>query len=449
MAEKHLIVPTPSGSTPCASPCHTPYFQEEQEEYGAAAVMRMTLGSQKVGLAPLPSQVDLYNYAIAQNRPGEPMGLWYIDPQGLRDTLRDHRPPGFTNTFNIYGFPNTTAGRQQAHQKIIDTIDAFEVAPAALVQGGSQWVAVVGYRTNDGTGDLEAVFLNDPRPPVSDGTGDPPDHEVDASLWDSHSYYFQVISAPGSFWHEQLVLVVDPKPPEGESRVARQSPLAEGRQIISPSQAVEFVHKHLEGRGMLRRKLFARAVEAGQVAEPQLVQTRHREDQFYYLTRFQINEGDAAVVALDARSGIFLEAIAYHKPVRFFGVAPKEIPRLLEKGFTIYERTEDVRNRIVGQLHHYLNPERCGLAPEVVTQRLHHILDLELARLRQPLLHRQFRPEEINVHSTMVWQPSAQSMSPLYPAYLVSTPRQNLYVRAADGLVFDGWMRPWWQRLGG
>jgi hypothetical protein len=173
MAEKHLIVPTPGGSTPCASPCHTDLYQEETEQYGGAAVMRMVLGSQKVGLNPLPTQATLYNDAITRNLGTESPGTWFIDPQGLRDSVMHFRPASFTNSFVNYSF--AAGDLASANAKIVYTIDHYEVAPAVLIGSGTQWVAVVGYRT-DGSGALQSVFLNDPRPPLSEGTGDPPEY---------------------------------------------------------------------------------------------------------------------------------------------------------------------------------------------------------------------------------------------------------------------------------
>jgi hypothetical protein len=431
---KHLTTAVPPGCTPCATPCNTPYHQEETVEKGGAAVMRMMLGSQKVGLTPLPTQQELYDEAITHNLATEPAGTWYIDPQGLAETLIHFKPAAFTNTFINYSFPNTAGGRGEANQKIVFTIETYEVAPAVVVADGGQWIAVVGYLTN-AAGQLQSFFVNDPRPPIVDGTGDPPDFEVPAATWNAN--YMQPV-AGGAQWNNQFTMVCDPKPPRGELAAVRERPLADGRRLIDPDRAVQLTRQVLEERGTLRRELFARAVGQGTVARPQLVQNLDREDQYYYLVRFQRDGRDAAVVALDARFGIFLEAIAYHQPVQFFRPA-NELPRLLARGVPREERLEDVRDRLLDRWSGQPGDPR----------RFRRDLEAELARLREPLGRYQPRPEEVSVHPVMVWQPSPGSMSMLYPYYLVNTPKRRLYVRAADGEIFTRLGPLYWQRLGG
>lgn len=465
--------------------------------------MKMILESDKVGLKPAPSQAGLFNDAKSRNLSSEPAGTWDIDPQGLRDSLMHFKPSTFKQVFINYNF--AAANVAAANAKIVYTIDQYEVAPAVVVATGTQWLAVVGYRT-DGGGNLQAVFVNDPRPPITDGTGDPPDFEVSAEIWTSSTYsYMQPVSG-GKFWNNQLAMVCDPDPPKGELASAREKPRADGRQIISPEQAIEFTREILEERGTLERELFARAIKSGTPAEPQLVKILDREDQFYYLVRYQIEGQDAAVVALDARFGVFLEAIAYHRPLRFFRPTPAEIPSLLTKPLTLEEGVEDVRDRIIDWLAQNVDPALPGgipgwsfsfavrlarlifsfrlnlsleqrqpgtsavqaprLSPQSSDQekasrqrrlqpsgwdmqRLRNMLDTEIARLRQPIGYREIRPEELNVHPMMVWQPSAESISMLYPFYQVGIPGQEIYIRAADGEVFTKLNSLFLQRLGG
>lgn len=429
MAEKHLDTPGVN---------FTPYYQEETAERGGAAVMRMVLGSDKLGLNPLPSQQDLYNDAHGRNDATEPAGVWYIDPQGLRDSLMHFKPASFTNIFVNYDF--AAADRAQANAKIVYTIDHYEVAPAVLVGAGPQWLAVVGYRTDAG-GALQAVFVNDPRPPITDGTGDPPDFEVAAATWnDPAGGYFRPVNG-GVRWNNRFAMVCDPDPPRGELPAARDAPHADGRRILDPEQIVELSRRALKERGTLKRELFARAVEGGTPAKPQLVQMLDREDRFYYLVRYQIEGQDAAVIALDARFGVFLEGIAYRRPLRFFRITAGAIPRLLSKGLVLEERLEDVRDRIIG----LLAAEPCRPDREL----LHRRLEVELARLRQPIGHREPHAEEIDVHPLMVWQASAASLSMLYPFYQVNTPRRRIYIRAADAGIFTVLDPLFWLRLGG
>jgi hypothetical protein len=439
MAEKHLRVPSPGG-TPCASPCNTDLYQEETFERGGAAVAKMMLCSQKVGLDPMTTfQTDLYTYANSHNLATEPANLWDVDPMGLRTVLRDKKPPAFGNTFNIYTFTNDQAGLDAANAKIIYTIDNYEVAPAALVAGGTQWVAVVGYKT-DGAGHLTDIFLNDPRPPVSEGTGDPPDFQVAASTWDDNNYFNAVDG--GVEWNNKRVLVVDPEEPKGELPTAVEKPLFDGRDLINPDEAIKAAFHLLRERGAAERPLFARALEAGQPAAPHLVQVSDREDTFYYLVRIQVRGEDLAVIALDARFGTFLEAIAYHKPLRFFALTPEEVPGRFKEGLVLHENLENVRDRIIQRLQKVTGPVQpagrpASLLPGVELAQVNRILAEEIARARRPQVYRRFRTPELSVHPVMVWQPSAESISRLYPSYSVATPRGNYLVRAADGLIYD------------
>jgi hypothetical protein len=291
------------------------------------------------------------------------------------------------------------------------------------------------------------MFLNDPRPPLPVGTSDPPDFEVSAANWNTNTYYLQAVSG-GTQWNNQFAMVCDPDKPKGELRAAVEKPRADGRQIIKAEQAVALAKDLLAERGSLERELFARAIKQGKPAKPQLVQVLDKKDQFYYLVRWQIDGQDAALVAIDARFGVFHEAIAFHKPLISFRVSPAEIPRLLERRFVEEERIEDVRDRIVHRLIQRLDPRQPGLAGWEL-QPLRDMLEVELARSRQPAHSFEVRPEEINVHSMMVWQPAAQSMSMLYPFYLVNTPQRPYYVRAIDAAVFTRFDPLFRQRLGG
>jgi len=151
----------------------------------------------------------------------------------------------------------------------------------------------------------------------------------------------------------------------------------------------------------------------------------------------------------DARYGIFLEAIAFHRPLRFFRLGPREVPKVLREGLTIEERLEDVRDRIINRLMASVDLKQPGVLPGWDFQRLRGMLDREIALMRQPITRLQFRPEEISVHPLMVWQPTAESMSLLYPFYQVNTPKRRIYVRVADAALFTDLVVVGLQRLGG
>lgn len=450
MTEEHLIG--------VGSGVHTPHEQEYELEYGGAACMRMVLGSETVRCwdgvttqapAPTKTQVDLHAIAQGLNSPDEPADLWEIDPQGLKETLMAEKPACFENVFTIFTFAEGARG--EANQKIIDTIHEWQVAPCVLVQDATQWLTVVGYRTNDASGSLESFFVNDPRPPISVGTGDPPDHEIPADVWNgtdvlNSDYYFQPVKAISSQWHDKLAMVCDPEPPKSSISVERQKPLADGKQLLSSEQIIEIAEKILKDRGIIKRKLYKQALEGCTLAKPQLVKILNKEDQFYYLLRYQIKGHDLAALAIDARFGTLLECIAYNKPVRLFRYQSGQIPQVLMRNPQLSESIEDIRERLVS---HITSNYDSNNPSTIFNERFQNLLDKEILQARRQFIFNRLRREEISVHPTMVWQPSAQCISPLYPSYLVSTPKRNIYVRAADGLAFRDYIYPRMLRLGG
>src|SRR5438034_1121108 len=134
MAEKIL-------STPGVN--ETRYFIEpaDMADYGGACAMWMILNSDKVtapGYGSPPSTTDLeslYSYAVARNAmdPGD----WKINPDGLRITLndKDTAPGRAAFNFDEHSYESTTSMMPQkdANDKIIYTIQQWEVAPAVMI----------------------------------------------------------------------------------------------------------------------------------------------------------------------------------------------------------------------------------------------------------------------------------------------------------------------------
>jgi hypothetical protein len=445
MAEKHLF--TPAGTIPCQLPCNTPFFQEQTVPRGGAAVMQMVLGCERVGLSPLPSQTDLFNQAVALNQ--ERPFVWYIDPVGLKDTLMARVPSTFNNVFVVDAFPD----RDTVNSIIRQTIDIFEVAPAVLVNSGKQWVAVVGYGIDDNTGLLDKFWVRDPSPPPLSGSATPL-QAVAAATWNTNDYWLKnPVDPTSTVWGGQFAAVCDPKAEPEPLRSAQPVLYATGTEILAPELAVELARRVLEEEGLLDQELFRRAVESCEPSEPSLVRRVDVDDQFYYLVRFQPDVGqDLAVVAVDARFGSFLEAIAYPDPVASRVSSPDEVPSVLEAGVPTRPSVELARDRLIARvLESPVMAETHN--PALALFELRDVLGVELARLRQPGEAVTFRREEILVHQLMVWRPCGPTNSLLYPWYLVSTPIKSVYVRAADGLIstdFDDDCLPFaWQLLGG
>ena len=430
MTKKILLQPFISGATPCTNPCNTTYFPAGTALSGGAAVMQMVLHSARVGV-PIPvdkaqEQKDWFNEVGTNSWNTETAWPWGVDPGGMRQALETKKTlgsPSFHGGFVIYEEPN----RDALNTHITFTIDwtDYEVAPAVLINSGKQWLAVVGYE-RDASGQLLNLWVMDPKTP---GTEQGNSTIVSAPVWGTDPYYLMnPVSTNSMKWGGKFIAVVDPRLPTETLTSAVPRPRADGVEIISPERAIEFARQILEDEGFVDDELYARALESGRPAEPSLVQRLDESDSFYYLVRYQHKGRDMAVVALDARFGVFLEATAFPEPVGFFAVERADVPSLLAEGVPIRPSVQETHDRILRGFLRSETERGSGVPPFSAA------LDLELARLRDPHEFIRFRDREIVVHPLMVSDPCGEA-SLLYPSYMVNTPRKTVYVRAADRKV--------------
>jgi hypothetical protein len=238
---------------------------------------------------------------------------------------------------------------------------------------------------------------------------------------------------------------------------AVEKPRADGKEIIAPERMLEFAQEIL----IERELVVPPDVEAGPThgirppliqlkpAAPQLVHALDRRDQFYYLLRYQIDELDALVLLVDARFGTFMEAITFPKPIRFFGIAPEDIPEILKQGLFLEDSIEEVRERIINYLIQNLDLKDSGRVMPSNLDRIRETVDGELYRLRQPLEHIRMWPELIQIHPVMAWHPNPYSLSMLYPYYQVNILSFQVYIRANDGKIVFKFDPFFGVRLGG
>jgi hypothetical protein len=414
---------------------YTPYYQQETNDFSGAAVMRMVLGSAKIGLNPLPNQLTLYNQAHGRNDASEPVvANWKIDPQGMRDALMALRPSTFTGTFVMNAY--TLENRAAANSLLVQTINTYQVAPAVLIEQGKKWLAVVGYTTNDSTGGIQSIYVHDPRPAISEGTGDEPFHAIDIDSWNMLENYFSPVVG-GTRWNNQLVIVRDPDPLKEQLALDIQRRRGDGSQLIGPERILELVQERARERGLLQIEATAQALLRGRPTRPQLVQVADAEEKLYYLIRYQLNGLDAAIVAIDARYGFLLEWMSLPKPKALVTVEPEEAVDLVVRSERAEQSLTATRDRILDQVRQDLeHQQRQGLR-ELSADRLTTMLDRELAAIRRSLHPQALRSATMSVHPVMSWRSTPDNYSLLFPYYVVNTPDQQLYVSALDGQIIN------------
>ncbi|MFX0115498.1 MAG: hypothetical protein ACFFB3_13200, partial [Candidatus Hodarchaeota archaeon] len=115
------------------------YHTQDTSFYCGAAAAMMILAEIGVNYANL-DQDDLYTSNHSNNQKSG----WATDPYGLRHTLRDRRPAGFTNTFVVHK-PTSEA---QGTRDIVYTLHKYGVSPAVLIFGCMHWIVVLGVQTD-------------------------------------------------------------------------------------------------------------------------------------------------------------------------------------------------------------------------------------------------------------------------------------------------------------
>ncbi|MFP3559165.1 hypothetical protein SB861_52320 [Paraburkholderia sp. SIMBA_049] len=200
---------------------------------------------------------------------------------------------------------------------------------------------------------------------------------------------------PGGLWAGKFVAVCDPDPPP--SRPGRHevlmSPLS-GERIIDRDLVVDRVREGFQAYGLLGKNVFSDALQTSQAGDPILVHRLDRHDTFYYITPFFREDRTLSLmVAVDARTGIYLQSIVGDD--------------LNDRSFMLHNR-EAAAQQVIGQT----------------------------IQLPEPLGRIIIRPEAVCQHPTLVWKPCRESLSPFFPFHLFTVGHYGIYVRA-DGAVFS------------
>ena len=372
------------------------YHTQDTGYYCGAACAMVILSEIGVSYADL-DQDDLYD----SNHDHNIQGGWYTDPYGLRFTLVDRRPTGFTNTFVVHK-PTTEA---EGTRDIVYTLHRYEVSPAVLVFGCAHWITVPGVQTDiepvSGSGyTVEGFWIhnsvardNEPHSATdacgSGGADGNANEFVTYADW--QATYFTGCNYDDPAGSDQFISVCDPdvRDLEVPGRRVLKRP-ARGRKLLSAKDAVKFSQTGLEAYRLTEDKRVARVLRGAKPLEPQLVIRRDRRNSYYYLVPWGSNRGVKALTRVDARFGTFSGIRLLDKPER-----------------TAFLSREAAIKLVAGK--------RIRLPEEMGSLRLF--------------------PEALCVSPTLVWQPCWESWSPNLPFYQFTLGAATLYVRV-DGEVF-------------
>lgn len=374
------------------------YHTQNTNYYCGPTCAMMILAEIGVPYANL-DQDDLYTSIHNHNL----QAGWASDPYGLRFTLRDRRPAGFTNTFVVHKPTNEAEGTRD----IVYTLRVYGVSPAALVYLCQHWLVVCGAQTdvdpNSGPYTIEGLWLNNPiwydippPPPhnAADACGSGGAHGlgnqfVTYATWQADYFTGCDYDDPGG--NSQYISVCDPDVRKIELPNRRPKKyLADGRKLISADHAIKFAEDGLKDYGLHRNKISAEVIEAGKPGKPQLVLRLDRPDTYYYLLPWQREEKTMAFVQLDARFGIFNSLQLLTLPMKEWLVSRQSVAKRIN-----------------------------GLKLEIEEDGVRFIV----------------RPGTYCVSPTLVWMPCRESFSPHLPFYQIIIGGQQIYARI-DGRIF-------------
>lgn len=376
------------------------YHTQDTGYYCGAACAMMILNEIGVPYSDL-DQDDLYTSNHDHN--ALPSG-WYTDPYGLRYTLVDRRPAGFTNTFVVY----KRATEAEGSRDLVYTLWRYGVSPSVLVFGCAHWIVVPGVQTDvepapGASYTVEGFWIHNPvykdnephSATDSCGTGgaEGTSNEFVTYLgW--QTTYLTGCNYDSPAGDLQYISVCDPD--ERDLELPRRRPIErrfQERRLLTAEEAQQAAEVEIRGYRLHEdRRIKERLANARPVA-PIPVLRLDRLNSYYYLVPWGTDEGVGASVQVDARTGLLHGVRLHQDPVRKQVLSRKNVlSRIAGKRFDIREK----KGRL-GRLTVY--PETACISP------------------------------------FLVWRPCQESWSPHLPFYQVTVGDHRLYVRL-DGEVF-------------
>ncbi|HXH27011.1 MAG TPA: hypothetical protein VNG90_03875, partial [Candidatus Acidoferrum sp.] len=239
-----------------------------------------------------------------------------------------------------------------------------------------------------------------PPPPHANGTdgcgggGDRGlvNENISYSMWQS-TYMTGVI---GGYWDGKYITIADPSPaPERRGQVSRPllEPLAYKGKLISEEVAMRRAEEALKAYGLAERETYQKILGRVRFQKPMLVQRLDLPDTFYHIVPATEDERTPLAVALDAKTGIYLQSATH----------------------------THAKGSLISKYHS---------AKEVERLLLNTRIELPDMRGRIPI-----RLEALCQYPHLVWKPCRESLSPFYPFYMFTAGSERIYVRT-DGAIF-------------
>ncbi len=400
---------------------NVPYFSQPPDStLCSAACAQMVLG--QIGV-PLSNQTALMAEIVTA---GGNNGSFAGPPDGLQITLDRHRPPSFTNHFEIIGdgqntyksdFGETKSNwaESDTSKAIVWAIHKYGVAPIALVYKGNHWIVVNGFQlsgisattftTANDTYTIEAFEILNPYPSApgeneSGGIG-----HVTYQRW--QEIYLKKVKFPGT-WRNKFLAICDPGvPPDGKSSdlpiakptkkssstLPSEKQRSQNNRLIAPKNTITAAFAGLATYGLRERDPWKKALAGTTPGTPILVHEIDEMDSFYYIVPWEDKlKRVSLLVSVDAQLGVYQEAVVF--------------PR---------KTTGKVLRGTPGELKKNLIGKRFNLG----------------GRQGELLV----RNEALSLSPALVWKPCRESLSPFSPFYQFTVGARNLYQRF-DGKVF-------------
>ncbi len=396
--------------------CPISYHQQIDDPssnlYCGAASAQMVLNS--MDRDTLLQQAPLYK-SLHEKASLDSGFTWHAAPDRI-EAILNHFKPNEDPKFKLWCLPTADA----ISRKICWSIQRYERAAIALVQGGAHWIVVVGFESDkaptsasDMDYTIESFDIYDPGPAAEWGA-DPPPHSIDeddlcgtgassgknrgdqfndASLNDWVLRYMTKVEM-GSEWRDGFVAICDEDEPTKE---LRSIPFADAGELIGKDNLDVIQRRAVQGieeRIAKGRAPWALAYEGTIPGTPILVRREGAQFfPFYYLVPFvyelPFKSGDPVplVVSVGAyTTGGYLGSIA----------APPNSANGRD-GSTHFNQAFD-RQMIREKFNR-----------QVKTVRGHQV------RIQQN--------EQLLDH--LVWFPSVEAISPYYPLYRFDVPTPN------------------------
>jgi hypothetical protein len=371
--------------------------------YCGAACAEMVLNSiQVMRLTQSGLYKEIRRFRTIDN--GKKREKWRSSPDGLNNTLNNHKPAESDQKFGLYA----TKSQSVISRRLIWVIYHYRVACIALVKSAQHWVVVYGYGWNGDDPDRFAsvlsnnilgFYIRDPLQKL------PSQGFIDYNTWIGN-YELPVTTG---HWNHKFIAICDPgKKKTISSKIAKsvvttkkfilkgaitppvklftKNPVT-GKKIVDEDTAATYAMWWLNTRGFYDPKMLNLIIPDLSPGGPVLVRNLDHDDYYYLVPLKAQNQKNYTIMCIAAKDASFQEAIFamdIKKPFAFSSMTDKKIFNLLKAANKFTNKTN-----------------------------------------------------AITIYPVLVWKMCNQSPTPYLPFYLVRAGRRKIYIRL-DRAVFSG-----------